>query len=266
MPCHAQKPSLPRRPHAAEKPPLQSTNYRSKSAPQGLESHAPHAVTMNATMSQKISPAQNGPFAKHPMPVPHQEAATPIAINRMSDPHAPLHRVHPLAVEPPGQTIAQNSRDPSADEPLPTHRRADPSETAPSAEPLATPQIALPSRPATTSETIATAEIPVSLTNAPHHVEKRPPTGTVLAPHHPTAHGERPHRCPADDQGATDRAEQRTVLRRSRFRKNPPQPRRKKAGMHGISRSDDVSHQSPQRALGVLATAHPRLSCRRRSF
>jgi hypothetical protein len=36
--------------------------------------------------------------------------------------------------------------------------------------------------------------------------------------------------------------------------------------MHGISRSDDVSHQSPQRPLGVLATVHPRLSCRRRSF
>ena len=199
-------------------------------------------------MSPKISPAQSGPFAEHPMPVPQQEAATPIAKPLKSAPPDRSPSAHPLAATDLGLMIAPIVHAHPASEPRTTRHRENPSETGRSAEPHETHQTALPSLPETADATIATADLRVSLIDDPHHARKAPPAETVLALHPPSAQAEQPH-YPVENQRTTDLVEPRIVLRRSRPLKNPPRPQRKKAGMLGISRREDFPRKSPQQTL-----------------
>lgn len=184
-------------------------------------------------MPPSSSPAKNGQLAEHPTRAPQQEAASPIAKNRTSAPHAPSPRVRPLATEPPNQTSAQSAHAPSADEPQTTRRRDHPSEIAQNAERPETHQTDLPSHPEETGATIARPALHVLRTNAPHHAKKQARAGTVLALCRPSAQGGHPPHRTVENLTATDLGELQNALRKPQPRRNRPQPQRKRAGTRG---------------------------------
>ena len=199
------------------------------------------------------SPAKNGPLAEHPTRAPQQEAATPIATNRTSAPHAPSTRVRPLVAEQPDSTSAPIVHAPFADEPQATRRRADPSEIAQSAERLEIPQSDPPSHPDKNSVTISSPALHVLRTNGPHHAKKQARAETVLALHNPTAQDGHPPLRPVENLTATDLGELQNALRKPQPRRNRPQPQRKRAGTRGTNRPARAGAQTPSRhALATL--------------